>query len=684
MAEGTIGSLLPPDPGLVTPEPHRGPAIGELLSSGSAAPRVGGVINLAEVGVEEDGKVSKCETLSDLRAKYPEIQREGSGWKLVVERVRPKVLNGMKVDGVLGEFCSYHDGKDLASIDGFRDMFGAGDYEVWVIGPSQNSVDPTTGRPKIIRKDGIKHSVPDKPMTQSNNFMPPINPYGPSVHPSVEIARINAEAKREDVLLQKALESSKSDPASAQLLDLVKDQLAAANARNAELERLIREGSSRRDPMAERLVERTLDSDRERVDQLRAMHAEEVNRMRSHYEGEIDRLRGSYTGEIERIRSAFEERIERINSSNRDSEMRIRQDFESRVERLNSEISKIQEKTRAEEREIRTREQERFDANLRIERESFSQRAESLKSESIRAMDSAKAEYQRSLEALRADRERDLESLERQQGILLEAKTTEINNLRAENDRLSTKVAMLEAQVNKPFEDKIKEVAQLSDLLGLSGGGGGEEKEEKADIMESVVRFAETPAGGAIAMLVASGLAEKLGIKMPVAPPTPVQPKQITQGQGQPQRGQAKKQRTAPAPQQQPQQAEQQAEPPQQPPPMPPVNIRGPQPMADEMMRTVLPILEQSFREAATSNPQAEPKDFALKIRENTESIAPGQDMVSSFSKWIDGENFCKLMYRVAGGSFPWGTYEPWVRAVWAEMEKTVPQPEPAKADAPA
>jgi len=684
MAEGTIGSLLPPDPGLVTPEPQRGPAIGELLSSGSAAPRVGGVINLAEVGVEEDGKVSKCETLSDLRAKYPEIQREGSGWKLVVERVRPKVLNGMKVDGVLGEFCSYHDGKDLASIDGFRDMFGAGDYEVWVIGPSQNSVDPTTGRPKIIRKDGIKHSVPDKPMTQSNNFMPPINPYGPSVHPSVEIARINAEAKREDVLLQKALESSKSDPASAQLLDLVKDQLAAANARNAELERLIREGSSRRDPMAERLVERTLDSDRERVDQLRAMHAEEVNRMRSHYEGEIDRLRGSYTGEIERIRSAFEERIERINSSNRDSEMRIRQDFESRVERLNSEISKIQEKTRAEEREIRTREQERFDANLRIERESFSQRAESLKSESIRAMDSAKAEYQRSLEALRADRERDLESLERQQGILLEAKTTEINNLRAENDRLSTKVAMLEAQVNKPFEDKIKEVAQLSDLLGLSGGGGGEEKEEKADIMESVVRFAETPAGGAIAMLVASGLAEKLGIKMPVAPPTPVQPKQITQGQGQPQRGQAKKQRTAPAPQQQPQQAEQQAEPPQQPPPMPPVNIRGPQPMADEMMRTVLPILEQSFREAATSNPQAEPKDFALKIRENTESIAPGQDMVSSFSKWIDGENFCKLMYRVAGGSFPWGTYEPWVRAVWAEMEKTVPQPEPAKADAPA
>jgi hypothetical protein len=661
----------------VTPEPQRGPAIGELLSSGSAAPRVGGVINLAEVAGEEDGKVSKCETLSDLRAKYPEIQRDGSGWKMVVERIRPKVLNGMKVDGVVGEFCSQHDGKDLASIDGFRDMFGAGDYEVWVIGPSQNSVDPTTGRPKIIRKDGIKHSVPDKPMTQQN-FMPPINPYGPSVHPSVEIARINAEAKREDVLLQRALEGSKGDPASSQLLDLVKQQLADSNARNAELERIVREGNNRRDPMAERLVERTLDSDRERVDQLRAMHTEEVNRMRSHYEGEIERIRGSYTGEIERIRSAFEDRIERINSSNRESELRIRQDFESRVERLNREVSQLQEKTRGEEREIRAREQERFDAALRLERESFNQRTESMKADAQRAMDSAKADYQRSLEMLRADRERDLESLERQQTVLLEAKNAEINSLRAENDRLSTKVTMLEAQVNKPFEDKIKEVAQFSELLGLGGGGATEEKEEKTDIMESVVRFAETPAGGMIATLVASGVAEKLGIKMPAAPPPQPPPKQMTQGQ--PQRGQAKKTRPSPAPQQaaqppqQPQQQEAQAPAPQQHPPMPPVHVRGQQPMPDEVMRTVLPILEQSFREAATSNPQAEPKDFASKIREKTESLAPGQDMVSSFAKWIDGENFCKLMFRVAGGSFPWGAYESWVRAVWEEMEKFQPK----------
>lgn len=683
MAEGTIGSLLPPDPGLVTPEPQRGPAIGELLSSGSAAPRVGGVINLAEVAGEEDGKVSKCETLSDLRAKYPEIQRDGSGWKMVVERIRPKVLNGMKVDGVLGEFCSYHDDKDLASIDGFRDMFGAGDYEVWVIGPSQNSVDPTTGRPKIIRKDGIKHSVPDKPMTQQN-FMPPINPYGPSVHPSVEIARINAEAAREGKLMERALES-KTDPASSQLLDLVKQQLVDANARVAELERLVREGNNRRDPMAERLVERTLDSDRERVDQLRSMHAEEVNRMRSHYEGEIERIRGSYTGEIERIRSAFEDRIERINSSNRESELRIRQDFESRVERLNREVSQLQEKTREEERVIRAREQERFDGALRVERESFNQRVESLKSDSQRALDSAKADYQRSLEMLRADRERDLESLERQQTVLLEAKTSEINSLRAENDRLSTKVTMMEAQINKPFEEKIKEVAQFSELLGL-GGGAAEEKEEKTDIMDSVVRFAETPAGGMIATLVASGVAEKLGIKMPAAPPAPPPPKQMTQGQ--PQRGQVKKQRPAQAPQQaaqpQPQPQNDQPPAPQQPPPMPPVHIRGQQPMPDEMMRTVLPILEQSFREAATSNPQAEPKDFASKIREKTESLAPGQDMVSAFAGWIDGENFCKLMYRVAGGSFPWGAYESWVRAVWQEMEKFQAKEEAPKADAPA
>lgn len=669
MAEGTLASLLPPDPSAPIPEPARGAAIGDLLASGSPVPQgQGGVINLSEIEVEKDGKIDKVETLSDLRAKFPEVQRPGSGWSLCVERKSPKVLNGIKFDGLLGSFCAFHEGKDLLSIDGFYDQFGHGDYIVWVEGPSQSSNDPYTGKPKILIKGEIKLSVPERPMpAQQTMFMPPMNPYGSAAHPQVEATRIQADHAERQFLLERALRQPTSDPMASQAIDMLREQHRADQEENRalreRLDSILRDpGRGSADPFTQSLVQNAMNGQQERIDAIRQGHSEEMNRLKSHYDNEIARIRDSYDDKLQRAR---DDRDRDITS--------IRNDYETRLERINRELSDLRDRARSDEREVRAKEQERFDNLLRVERETFRTQMEASKNEFERSLSSAKNEFERSMSTLREDRQRDLQLLESQTQTLLGVKDNEINNLRAERDRLASKVDMLEAKINVPFEDKIAEIAKTSEMLGLGGSRDeGVEKEEKQDMLETVARIAETQAGSIVMNLLAAGIAQKAGIKLPEGPPQmpPGAPPPRQMGPApKPQTKKAKPQQpnvSPPAPVQQAQAAPE-PQPPQQ---MPDVTFRGPLPLPEDQMRKVLPLLEASLRAEAAKNPPSSPSDVASTIRAQVDLLAPGADIVSGFVKWISGDNFCKLLYRVVGGQYNWGLHEAWMAAVWSELEK--------------
>ncbi len=683
MAEGTLASLLPPDPSGPIPEPARGAAIGDLLASGAPVPPgQGGVINLSEIEVEKDGKIDKVETLSDLRAKFPEVQRPGSGWTLCVERKSPKVLNGIKFDGLLGSFCAFHEGKDLLSIDGFYDQFGYGDYIVWVEGPSQSSFDQYTGKPKILVKGEIKLSVPERPMpAQQTMFMPPMNPYGSAAHPQVEAARIQTDHAERQFLLERALRQPTSDPMAAQAIDLLKDQLAAERQENRDirerLDALLRDpvrGSA--DPFTQSLVQNAMNGQQERIDAIRQGHNEEMNRLKSHYDNEISRIRDSYDDKLQRAR---DDRDRDITS--------IRNDYETRLDRITRELSDLRDRARSDEREVRAKEQERFDNLLRVERETFRTQMEAAKNEFERSLSSAKNEFERSMSTLREDRQRDLQLLESQTQTLLGVKDNEINNLRAERDRLAAKVDMLEAKINVPFEDKIAEIAKTSEMLGLGGSkdDGGADKEEKPDMLETVARIAETPAGAIVMNLLAAGIAQKAGIKLPEGPPqlpagAPAPRQMGPAPKPQPKKVKPQQPNVSPPAPTQTAQAAPQAPP--QPPPMPDVVFRGPLPLPEDQMRKILPILEESLWAEASKDPSSDPSEVASALRVKTKLLAPEADMVSGFVKWISGDNFCKLMYRVTGGTRDWGRYEGWVVQIWEQL--AVPEAEPQASKNPA
>lgn len=679
----TLGDLMPPDPDAAPPQPARGAPLGDLLAAGGPAPKVGGTIVPSEMDTEEDMKSGKPETLSDLRAKYPALQSAGSNWVLYVERKKPKVhpRTGMKHDGTFGPFCALHDGKDLLTVDGFYEQFGHGTYYVWVEGPSnRGDIDPYTQRPKILRKAEISLDLPERPQVTQQPLYPtyPFPPQ-PAVNPAVEVRRIEAESRREEILLQEALRNGRGD--SQAIVDVLREQIRASENRVAEMTKIIESMRDQRgsvDPLTQSLMERQIQSESSRIEQIRVG-----------YQADLDRMRSSHESEVARMRESHQDRLDRLDRDSKDREERLRRDYEERITRLNDEIRALQSRSQADEREVRRGEQERFDGLLRVERESFRLNLESAKNEFERNMKSAREDYATRLEMLASDRNRDLQTLESQHAIVLQVKDGQISALTSQVESLRREVESLRDKVNVPFEEKVREVATYSRMLGL---GASEEtpsdSETKEDLMDKAVRVLETPAGPIIANLVSNFVSQKMGIPVPGAPLPPngnPAPRQVTQQAGQQRQQQRRKQQApvqqaannAPAPQPQQQAQQQQAPQPQQQAQqqMPTVTFRGPAPMDNESLKKLLPTIHDSFRSEIFKDPRPEPKAFADSLRAQLSLLTPGQDTASKFTAWIDGRNFCRLLYRVSGGSVDWGSQEEWMAEMWSHLE-VVDQPQ--------
>jgi len=656
----TLGDLLPLDTSAVdgeAPMVPQGPRMGDMLSSNPAPIQSqGGVVRAGDVPSVDD-MPKKAETLSDLRALFPELQNSSSGFRLLVERTHPKVRSGMKVAGVQGSFTGYHDGNDLLSTEGFEAQFGWGTYVVWVEGPSKNSVDPTTGHPKIVRKAEIKHDVPERPPMQQNPYLTPQFVMPHPANSQVELERARAEGRVMDRLAERALGELNHRPATDGGVSSIAAAAVEANSAQARImiENLSKQNDALRDQVNS-LMERLGHPQNTASDDL-------VRTVLSRGNSEIESMRMGYERQIDQIRQANDDRIERM-----------RQDYDRTIERMRQDYQQREDNIRSQMQQAMYSDKTLFEDRFKHEREHLMNQIQSLRADHERALESTKNEYARNLEALRDSRDRDLEVIQGNQRLIIESKETEISRLTAENNRLQDKVASLEAKVNMPFHDKVRELQLHSQLLGIgTSSGDGEEKEEKPDMMSKVMEFASTPAG----QVLASAVIGKLAGAPPQAPqgiPLPGQPQPRQSAQGQPQRRQKKQPQPQPQPQAQPQPAPQNA--PQQPQPQPQQNghvvefLGGEQPLPNEQLRPLIPHIENSFFDASSNG--ASPEQIGREFYQFAEAQMPGQRVTRKLVNWIDAYNFCKILDMVSKGQRGWMGNDKvsWVKGVWEVLSR--------------
>jgi hypothetical protein len=612
----------------------------------------------AKPEVNED-EIKKCETLGDLRAKFPELQDPSSGYSMVVERTHPKGIYA----GVQGRFKGNHEGFDLLDVEGFGEFFKAGTYVVWVEGPTRTSLDPITGHPRILRKAEITHKVPEMPVQphQSPYATYPfaVPPYPPqNGNSAVDLERAKSEGTITRLMTEKVLSSMGAQP------DSTAGAIAAEAVRAASEQSRIQIGVLNDQLQESREQIRLL---MERLSNTKTEPSTSdnlVTAILNRGNADVEMMRNSHMQELSSLRASYDERIERMRSEFEQSKDRARADAERKEERL-----------LAAHEQALTRERVMADDRFRHEREHLANQTKLLEQSHERALESAREEYKASLERLVDQRKNDQERMDAQHALIVQTKEQEIHRLKDDNERLRDKVERLERLVNMPFQDKLMEIKNMSDLLGVlgGGGGGGEEKEEaKPDMVEKIMEFAQTPVGQmmAAAALQKSGMLPP-GMVPPAVPPGPPAPRQMGQAAPQPKKKPRPVQQTAP----QPQQAQAQA---QQAPAKPKNEImaRGEQPLPDEQLHGVLKFLEGNLWQAAHATPPADPRSVADQLRAFVDQNFPGQDMVSRFYAWMDAANFTKLLDALHGSDGAWLKQKPWVEGLWVSMA-------PPPADAP-
>lgn len=662
----TLGDLLPPgqEPAGASAPPPQGKPLGAMLAE---KPAGNVIVPGAKAEVNEDD-IKKCETLGDLRAKFPELQDPSSGYSMVVERTHPKGIYA----GVQGRFKATHEGFDLLDVEGFGEFFKAGTFVVWVEGPSRTSLDPITGHPRILRKAEITHKVPEMPVNPHQSYQHPY-PFGVSPYPpqngnsAVDLERAKSEGTITRLMTEKVLSSMNAQPDSAAGAIAAEAVRAASEQSRAQIAVLNDQLHESREQIR-LLMERLSNTKNEPSTSDNLVHA-----MLNRGNADVEMMRNSHAQELSSLRASYEDRIERMRSEFEQSKDRARADMERKEERM----------VAAHEQAL-TRERTLADDRFRQEREHLSNQTKLLEQSHERALRSARDEYQANLERLVDQRKNDQERMDAQHALIVQTKEQEIQRLKDDNERLRDKVERLERLVNMPFQDKLMEIKNMSELLGVLGGGGApEEKEEaKPDMLEKLADFAQTPVGQMIAAaaLQKSGMLPA-GAVPPVAPPGPPAPRQVGQGAPQPKKKPRPVQQTAPQPQQTHQQA-----PPQQAPAKPKNEImaRGEQPLPDEQLHGVLKFLEGNLWQAAHATPPADPRAVAEQLRAFVEQNFPGQDMVSRFHAWMDAANFTKLLDALHGADGAWLKQKPWIEGLWVSMEPPPPDPVLAPAPAPA
>lgn len=699
---GSLGSLLPPltssgGKGGAEPPPLSGPTLGAALAQpttpASPASPQGRIINPNDLAAEEDPHLKKAETLGDLRSMFPELQREGSGWRLFVERTFPKTQAGASTLGIMGPFSAFHEGHDVLDNEGFFQVFGWGHYTIWVEGPSRSSYDPVTGAPKILRKTNseIKHIVPERPkMTQTPTILTPAGSTA-----AVDLER----AKTEGSVIKMALDHAfgAKQGAAAPVPDAGTTSLAAtAIQAQSQASLAALEAANERAAQAEQRAQNLQDQIIALSSRPQSSTATEqvLTSVLDRSNDSIDAIRRHHDEEKRMLISGYEDRLLRLQTELSNFTMRAASERESLEQKLRTEMDNAVDRERRLGADMVSKEREHL---LRL--------TELSTQDSVRNNSTMTTQQQLTLEALKHENARNLEVLRETHNIVIQSKDNEINRLVAELTVLKTENQRYRDKENQPFEQQLLKVVKTQELLESLAP----KHEEKAPGMAEKMMEAMMPAAAqALAPMIPAILAKYGGLQLPgpmAMPPGQPPPRQIQQG-GAPPQPQQQRQGQPPAPQQQErkpkvkppfsdtvqvrpfEEPRPQGAPPREAPPQGGHHVQ-PNPADDvvayrnaalvsrEQLGAVLPNLEAELRGAIEAG--ASTRDFV------TRAIQFIPEQLRVLSAWIDGENLGKLLNLATGKQGIWVKPEAreWLMQAWvileAELEK---MPPPAQPDA--
>lgn len=388
---------------------------------------------LVEPPPRERAPVDDISQLEDLYVRFP----VGNGqYTLRVERVSPKQYAGVHCKGVLCDL------DQQITLSEFRDMFGGGEYTVYI----RSNKDGVVRTPKELRfsipgAPKITHPVHTNDAHMSNTGNPGVGVQH-VVGAAETMLRHSSEAERRATASSAALLGVINESADhrAQVVgDALRGQITALQTEISALRNEIvrhREENDklRRDNIeAERRFHSELNrAETQREIDMRGRHEQETNRMRDTHAAALETMRRDYEAKIEAQRVRSEEDLRRRDDRERDERARAsddtKRDLASAKAQFEMQIASLQ----------RDLDRERNDARNNLDREL---RSKSDTHETV--LTSIREQYKMQLEHLRTT--------------LAAAQAAE-SNARTELERLRR-------ELHKPASKQIEDAQNLLDMV---------------------------------------------------------------------------------------------------------------------------------------------------------------------------------------------------------------------------
>lgn len=443
-------------------------------------------------------------TLMDIYSRWPIGDPDGA-YRLRVERVQPKVYQGMAVAGYVGEI------KTPISEAQFQSFFGGREYDLTLYGPDPSGRhDQTSGLPKIVRLTRpfritvpllppniavLPAAVPEpseeNPMMQ-NPFavaVPPTSSADAAVHKTnVDFVSSTIKMARED-----AVQTAKSNA------DTQKTLIEVMQEQNKQILETERDNAARREKVLEddrrelrQKLER-MERELEGITGKRGLEAVELLKHTKSTESDAVRTTSDmYQRQIDTMTKSHSEAIERLKESQADVLRALRDQHAQEIKRLEARLSEQEtyyariladERRKADEREkqlkddverVRREERDNTAQRLSEQKERFEDRIKDLDTAHRREVTSVKENVETRKEVSEAQLKMEIASLKER----LDEVREQLEAARSEAEENKDPVAVIakakEQAERLGYKEDKDEAKGWDKFLSVAGAGIGQ------------------------------------------------------------------------------------------------------------------------------------------------------------------------------------------------------------------
>lgn len=440
-----------------------------------------------EEGEDEDEKremqrlvkvnINKIHSLEDLYTAFPCLG-DGSGqWKLRVERLQPRMVQGHNILGVIG------DTDTKFSIEDMESYYGGGKYTVAVIGPIGRRTNED-GSPRVKELKKITIDIPGPPkLTQfGDEFMSArmpvvpgqyntVVPQGPmpQTNPQVQMKQLEIDERRESRSQETNLQAyqASADAAKHALIE-VKEMAAAQLAEYRKRLDTLSENNSKKEDEIRRINEMLAKETANAVSMQRL--ADDMRSNKERIESDLHRIKDD-------ARRLVEDAVKQHQVVQDEQRRRFDED-RARIERESqSERERIREESRLREQMLRDETERR----ISHQKDSYESRIFDLIRQTDRDIANTKEQRDREIASMSQSTKVEVSSIKSSADTRLGILESERTRLISENDRLQKRFEELRREsAPKDTMTTIREATELAGMVGMvpagTGSGGGEDE----------------------------------------------------------------------------------------------------------------------------------------------------------------------------------------------------------------